>query len=217
MRDRSGSFLASATTQQEPAADLKATKDANTSITQRRRRETKLAHPEGERSEAGRVGTHPVEREPRRGGTKYSLLGPALFLFGCLLTIQAQSSTPLADPAFTDRTASTLLRQLSESLQGHSQKKFLALFDLENMKSGPLFKQQIASFFSQTESIAIHLNLAETNPGNTTMVVDAEMEVQPRVGGQASRRNERLTFTIARSGKDWKFVDLQPRSFFSLP
>jgi len=124
-----------------------------------------------------------------------------------------------AENAFTDRTASVLLRQLSEALQGHSQKKLLALFDLPKMKDGQIFKQQISSFFSQTESIAVHLNLAETatDDDKATMAVNAEMEVQPSSGGPPSRRNERLTFTAARAGKVWKFIDVQPRSFFSLP
>ena len=130
--------------------------------------------------------------------------------------IYTQSTPQPSDSAFSNRAASTLLRRLSESLQGHSEKKFLALFDLQRMKDGPLFKQQIDSFFAQTESITVHLNLAETSPEGA-MAVDAEMEIQPLNGGPASRRNERLAFSVARAGQGWKFVDLQPRSFFSLP
>jgi len=87
------------------------------------------------------------------------------------------------------------------------------------MKDGPLFKQQIDSFFAHADTIAVHLNLAETNADAEapTFAVDAEMEVQPRVGGQASRVSNRVTFTVARAGHDWKIVDVQPRSFFSLP
>jgi hypothetical protein len=121
--------------------------------------------------------------------------------------------------AFDTQTASRLLLQLSEALQGHSQKQFLALFDLAKMKEGPLFKQQINSFFAQTESIRVHLNLVDTSveADKTTVAVDAEMEAQPSNGGAPARRNERLNFAVARVGDSWKFVDVQPRSFFSLP
>ncbi len=134
-------------------------------------------------------------------------------------TAQAAPPQAPAENAFTDHTASVLLRQLSESLQGHSQKQFLALFDLSRMKDGPIFKQQIASFFSQTESIRVHLNLVETSAeaDKATIGVDAEMEVEPRNGAPVSRRNERLTFTAANIGGRWKLIDVQPRSFFSLP
>ena len=71
-----------------------------------------------------------------------------------------------------------MLLQLSEALQGHSQKQFLGLFDLNRMKDGPLFKQQINSFFGQAESIRVHLNLMDTSfdGDKANLAVDAEME-----------------------------------------
>lgn len=127
-----------------------------------------------------------------------------------------QQPTP---SAFDAQTASRLLLQLSEALQGHSQKQFLALFNLDKMKEGTLFKQQINSFFAQTESIRVHLNLADTSldGDKANIAVDAEMEAQPSNGGVPSRRKDRLNFVVTNAGNSWKFVDLQPRSFFSLP
>jgi len=146
----------------------------------------------------------------------------AIALASCLAA--AQNTPPPADNIFTDRAASDLLRRLSEALQGHSEKKFLALFDLEKMNGGQLFKQQIDSFFSQTESIRVHLNLMETDKtvrGDGVpygaMAVEAEMEVQPWNGGAAWRRSERLVFTVVHAGKGWKLNDVSPSSFFSLP
>jgi hypothetical protein len=127
---------------------------------------------------------------------------------------------PPSETTFSDSAAATLLRQLSSSLQGHSKKSFLALFDLEKMKDGPLFKQQIDAFFARTESIRIHLNLLETSPpyqiGGEAMAVYAEMEVQPSDGGAAWRRSERLVFTAVRAGSRWKLNGVSPR-FFYLP
>ena len=137
------------------------------------------------------------------------------------MLLPAQAPAQKAPPrnVFDERAASRLLMQLSEALQGHSQNQFLALFDLDRMKNGPIFKQQIAVFFSQTESIRVHLNLVEVaiDGERATAAVDAEMEVEPRNGGPAARRNERLNFVVASAGGNWKFVDLQPRGFFSLP
>lgn len=130
----------------------------------------------------------------------------------------AQSKQPPSQTVFDEKAASQMLLQLSEALQGHSQKQFLALFDLERMKDGALFKQQISSFYSQTESIRVHMNLGEitVEGGNVTVSVDAEMEAEPRNGGPIARQNEIITFTVANAG-GWKFIDVQPRSFFSLP
>jgi len=146
----------------------------------------------------------------------------AIFI-GLLLcvTLRAEDA-PHQQPspaAFDAQTGSRMLLQLSEALQGHSQKQFLALFDLGKMKDGALFKQQTNSFFTQTESIRIHLNLVDTSMDSdkANIAVDAEMEAEPRNGGAVSRRNERLNFAVAKVGDSWKFVDMQPRSFFSLP
>jgi hypothetical protein len=132
----------------------------------------------------------------------------------------AQTAPPNQPPqnAFDAQAASRLLLRLSEALQGHSQKQFLALFDLDKMKDGALFRQQINSFFAQTESIRVHLNLVDTSidGDKASLAVDAEMEAQPSNGGAPARRNERLNFMVARAGDNWKFADVQPRSFFSL-
>jgi hypothetical protein len=127
-----------------------------------------------------------------------------------------QPPTPVA---FDQQTASRLLLQLSEALQGHSQKQFFALFDLDKMKDGALFKQQTNSFFAQTESVRMHLNLVDTSldGDKARIAVDAEMEAEPRNGSPIVRRNERLNFLVANVENHWKIVDLQPRSFFSLP
>ena len=148
----------------------------------------------------------------------------ATIVFMALLlcvTLRAQDTPhqPPAPLAFDQQSASRLLLQLSESLQGHSQKQFFALFDLARMKDGPLFKQQASSFFTQTESIRVHLNLVDTSADGdkASIAVDAEMEAEPRNGGPIARRNERLNFVVANTGNSWKFIDVQSRSFFSLP
>lgn len=147
------------------------------------------------------------------------VLVPILVMSLCATFLPAQTSSqnPPQQNVFDDRAASRMLLRLSEALQGHSQKQFLALFDLGKIKEGTLFKQQIDSFFSQTESIRVHMNLVEVTAESATVTVDAEMEIEPRNGGPSVRRNDQLNFVAVRAGKDWKFSDLQPRAFFSLP
>ena len=134
------------------------------------------------------------------------------------VAIAAQTPSQPTPNVFDEQAASRLLLQLSEALQGHSQKQFLALFNLDMMKDGALFKQQINSFFSQTESIRVHLNLVDTSVDGdkASITVDAEMEAQSGNGGAPTRRNERLNLVVANGGNSWKVVEVQPRSFFSL-
>ena len=139
----------------------------------------------------------------------------AVFFFTTLLPAQSKKAPA---GAFDDQAASQLLLQLTEALQGHSQKQFLALFDLDKMKDGVSFKQQIIAFYSHTEFIRVHMTLGEITAEDegTTLSVNAEMEIEPRNGSPAEHQNEIVTFTVVNSG-GWKFVDVQPRSFFSLP
>jgi hypothetical protein len=148
-----------------------------------------------------------------------AMLTLVALLFCAILPAQVVPQQQPTPSPFDEQTASRLLLQLSEALQGHSQKQCLALFDLDRMKDGALFKQQINSFFAQTESIRVHLNLVDTSVDDdkANIAVEAEMEAEPGNGGAPSRRNEQLNFVVANSGGRWKFVDVQPRSFFSLP
>jgi hypothetical protein len=144
----------------------------------------------------------------------------ALMVLLICATLAAQTA-PQQQPTpatFDAQAASRMLLQLSEALESHSQNRFLALFDLDTMKDGALFKQQINSFFGQADSIRVHLNLVDTSVegDKASVAVDAEIEAQPRDGGAPTRRNERLNFAVARAGDRWRFVDVQPRSFFSL-
>lgn len=140
-------------------------------------------------------------------------------MFFCMI-LQAQDAPPKqpTPSAFDAQAASRLLLQLSESLQGQSQKQFLDLFDLSRMKDGALFRQQVSSFFSKTISIRVHMNLMDTSVegDKATLAVDAEMEAEPDTGGAVTRKNDRLNFAVTRAGDKWKFVEVQPRSFFSL-
>jgi hypothetical protein len=136
-----------------------------------------------------------------------------------LLPVWAAPQKAPPPKAFDEAAASRLLMQLSQALEGHIQKQFLAVFDLEKMKDGALFRQQIVSFFSHTESFRVHMNLTELGAQGeqATMAVDAELEGQPANGGAAWHRNQQLNFVVAGDAGNWKFIEVQPRSFFSLP
>jgi len=148
--------------------------------------------------------------------------------FGLVCILAAMLFTKHGSPAFAqgkaepssfnDSIAAQLLSQLKESLQGHSQKKLLASFDLTKMKDGALFKQQINSFFGQTGTIRVHFNLqqASTEEGKGVAVLDAEMEAEALDGNAPSlHKSMQLRLTVAPGDSGWKITDVQPRSFFS--
>src|ERR1051326_5934053 len=103
----------------------------------------------------------------------------ALLVCATLVAQTAPPSQPTPS-TFDAQAASRMLLQLSEALQAHSQNRFLDLFDLDTMKEGALFKQQINSFFGLAESIRVHLNLVDTSvDGDKASIdVDADIEAQ---------------------------------------
>ena len=115
---------------------------------------------------------------------------------------------------FTEGAAAKLLGQIAEGLQGHSSKKMLNAFDFARMDDAASFKEQITAFFNQYETFRVHFKLVEVKDG--TAVVDAELDATPRdaIAPPVHKRLQ-LTFSAANGAVGWKFVDVQPRTFFS--
>lgn len=152
---------------------------------------------------------------------KLSKLSIALALSLCALFTLVVASPELAKEqssqaaeAFTETTAAKLLSQLAEGLRAHSSHKMLSVFDLSHMEGAPLFRQQITAFFSQYDSIRVHFKLLDVK--ENTVIVDAEMDATPPDGvNTAQHRTAQLRFIADKTQAGWKFIDVQPRDFFS--
>src|SRR6185437_8855187 len=148
--------------------------------------------------------------------------GSLLFLTVCLLFSAALSVKALAQAAQNQKTfsahdASILLNQMNDGLLTRSAGKFLAAFDLTRMDNGQLFKQQISSFISHTDAIRMHFNLtnAGMNGGQGVASVDVQMEADTGNSGAPLHKEATLSLVAEQAGSGWKFIDLQPRAFFS--
>lgn len=120
---------------------------------------------------------------------------------------------------FTDHDAAGLLGRIADGMQTRNHNKVLAAFDLRRMAEGPLFRQQIVSLISHSDSIRIHINLVKTAEENGKGVAEAdvEMEVARRDDSNPVHQQARLRFTADKAPSGWKFIDVQPRAFFALP
>ena len=148
--------------------------------------------------------------------------GSLLFLTVCLLfsaalPVGAFAQAAQNQKAFSAHDASALLNQMNDGLVTRSAGKFLAAFDLTRMDNGQLFKQQISSFISHTDSIRMHFNLttAGMNGGQGVATVDVQMEADMGNGGAPLHKEVTLKWVAEQAGSGWKFIDLQPRAFFS--
>jgi hypothetical protein len=125
----------------------------------------------------------------------------------------AQTEQP-DGPALTESAASKLLSRVAEGLQGHSSRKLLSAFDLSRMDGGAAFKEQITAFFNQYETVRIRLKLVEVR--DHVVTVDAEMDETPRSAlTPPQHKSMELRFTAEKEAAGWKFIDMQPRTFFT--
>ena len=135
------------------------------------------------------------------------------FLFGASVQpVPAQQQNPFT---FTD--AAKLLQRMNDALVNRQAGKFLSAFDVTKMRNGPLFKQQITSFISHSDSIRMHFNLTQVTMSGTqgAATADAELEADMGNGGEPLYKQASLHFIAEKTGTAWEFVDVQPRSFFS--
>lgn len=119
---------------------------------------------------------------------------------------------------FSDAVAQSVIRQLTDGLEGHSDRQMLSVFDDSRMDGYLNFQNQIRAFFQSNESFHVHFRISratgEANKG--VVLVDFELEEVPRCAdAQPVRKRDQLHFDMERGKKGWKIVDLRPRDFFS--
>lgn len=139
-------------------------------------------------------------------------LGMAFVFAASVKSVPAQQQN-----VFSFADASGLLEHMNHALVDRQAGKFLSAFDLTKMRNGPLFKQQITSFISHSDSIRMHFNLTQVTMtgGQGSAIADAELEADIGNGSVPLYKQASLHFIAAKTGAAWKFVDVQPRSFFS--
>lgn len=119
---------------------------------------------------------------------------------------------------FSDTVANSVLRDVKDGLEGHSQRLLLSTFDPDKMDGYLAFEDQIEAFFNRYESFRMHYRIVQSTVEGPRAIVlaDVQMEVIPRGGGTPpARRNEQIRFELERGRKGWKIVDFRPRGFFS--
>ncbi|MGE5323251.1 MAG: hypothetical protein ACM3SW_10330 [Actinomycetota bacterium] len=118
---------------------------------------------------------------------------------------------------FSFADASGLLQRMNDALVDRQAGKFLSAFDLTKMQDGPLFKQQVASFIAHYDSIRMHFNLTQVTMTGAQGAATADAELEADMGNRNEPlyKQASLRFIAEKTGTVWKFVDVQPRSFFS--
>jgi len=119
---------------------------------------------------------------------------------------------------FSTAVASSVLNDLRDGLEGHTQRLMLSAFDADKMDGYLEFEDQIEAFFNRYSTFSVYFRIAQTATDGPKGIalVDIQLEEIPR--GSASppiRKNGQIRFELERGKKGWKIVDFSPRNFFS--
>lgn len=123
-----------------------------------------------------------------------------------------------APATFSDAVAQSVLQQLTDGLEGHSDRLMLSAFDDNKMDGYLSFEDQVLAFFQRYDSFRVHFRISQatTEGSKGVVLVDIEMEEIPRsASAQPVRKRDQMRFEMERGKKGWKIVDLRPRGFFS--
>ena len=130
---------------------------------------------------------------------------------------KATPQDPYDSVMFSQAVANSVLNDLRDGLEGHSQRLVLSAFDRDKMDGYLTFEDQIEALMQRYDSFRVHVRISQSTIEGPkgVVLVDFEMEEIPRAGGAAIRRNGQVKFELERGRKGWKIVDFNPRGFFS--
>ena len=119
---------------------------------------------------------------------------------------------------FSTAVVNSVLNDLRDGLEGHTQRLMLSAFDADKMDGYLGFEDQIEAFFNKYTSFSVYFRIAQsaTDGPKGIVLVDIQLEEIPRdATSPPIRKYGQIRFELERGKKGWKIVDFNPRNFFS--
>jgi hypothetical protein len=130
---------------------------------------------------------------------------------------KAKAQDPYDSAVFSQAVANTVLNDLRDGLEGHSQRLLLSAFDQDKMDGYLTLEDQIEAMMQRYDSFRVHFRISQSSIEGPkgVVLVDFDLEEIPRAGGAPIRRSGQVKFEMERGRKGWKIVDFNPRGFLS--
>jgi hypothetical protein len=128
-----------------------------------------------------------------------------------------KKSQDLRESVFSIGVANSVLNDVREGLEGHSQRRMLSAFDPDRLPGYSSFEDQVQALFYKYDSFRVHYRIDQSTIEDSkgVVLVDFDVEQIPRGAGAPVHRSGTLRFEMERGRKGWKIVDFSPRGFFS--
>lgn len=130
----------------------------------------------------------------------------------------AQETKPdvSARPVFAEADGVRLMDELRQALEGDSRSRFLMLFDAKRMPGYAAFRDQVTEFFAKYDAFEVryHLTQVAMDGDYGAVMADFELDAKPSDGVTPNvRKRVGLRLVASWNGKQWRIVDLSPRSW----
>jgi hypothetical protein len=126
------------------------------------------------------------------------------------------NSDPSARPVFAEADGVRLMNELRQALEVNNRSRFLKMFDAKRMPGYATFRDQVTEFFGKYDEFeaGYHVTQVAMDGEFGAVLADFETYARPSDGVTPSaRKRVRLRLVTAWDGKQWKIVDMSPRSW----
>jgi hypothetical protein len=161
-----------------------------------------------------------IQNQTARYGLASILLLSVLVLLALGGSAQETKKLSEADsnpaPAFVEADGVRLIDELRRALETENRGRFLKAFDAKRMPGYPAFRDQVADFFARYGEFQVRYHVTQvTMDGDLgAEVADFEVDATPRDGVSPNlRKRVALRLVCGWDGKQWKVVDLSPRTW----
>jgi hypothetical protein len=141
----------------------------------------------------------------------------ALALESSVLVRAQQGSTETkAPPAFTEPDAVGVMNALRNALESNNSGRFLKSFDPRRMPNYAVFRDQVAEFFHRYDAFIVRYQVTQISMDGEfgTLTANFEFDARPSDGVTPNvRKAVLLRLVLAWDSKQWRIVDLSPRTW----
>lgn len=119
---------------------------------------------------------------------------------------------------FSDAIANSVLNDIRDGFEGHTQRLLLSAFDQDKMDGYLQFEDQIDMMFQRYSMFTVHFRIVQSSVEGPKgiVLVDFQMEEVPKgTNPNPIRKSSQIRVELERGKKGWKIVDINPRGFFS--
>jgi hypothetical protein len=121
-----------------------------------------------------------------------------------------------ARPAFAEADGVRLMGELRQALETDNRRRFLKIFDAKGMPDYAAFRDQVTEFFAKYDAFEARYHVTQVAMDGEfgAVLTDFELDAKPSDSVTPNvRKRVPLRLVTAWDGKQWKIVDMSPRSW----